>query len=519
MRRRTRFAFLLSLMATILARPAGAACQNVDDDRVGQELLTELAPGAAIGTIAARYGLTVIDGIPAWNLWDLEAGATQNVDAIVTQMSSDPDITEVEPHRLIDTPEGIQLSIPDLDFSATSTTFHNQPSALAIHTTAAHASYAGSGVTIAVLDTGMAFDHPETGSAILAPGIDCAGGDGTAGIQGNGLDDDGDGLIDESIDHATHIAGVLNLVAPGARILPIRVLEEDGKGKIFDIARGILTAIQNGADVINLSFGMARDSRVIERALDAADAAGIVVVSGAGNRSLDCVEFPASDQRVIAVAAVDPSFVRTGFSNYGSEVALSAPGLSVLSTFAPDLWARWGGTSFATPMVTGAAAVLLGKYPGLTPAQIRGVLTATTQPDANPPELAGLMGTGVLDLSAVAAALTSDRTSLKVSTSPAGATLRWSPVQGATNYDVVRGDVAHLAIAGGSVQLGTVQCVINDSTVSNTDTLPDAANPGPGQTFFYLFRDNAPGQTAGSYGTDPQGRPRFPSGGDCPLAR
>jgi len=507
---------LLALVA-LAGRGAFAVCTPVDDDRVTGELVIELHPGLPIGPVAARHPITVLDAIPEWNLYRATVSAGANVDQTVSDLGADADVQRAEPHRHLETGEGVKRTIPEMDVTANSTIFLNQALAASIHTASAHARYTGEGVTVAILDTAQSVSNPETAASMAGPGLDLVGGGSTAEIPANGIDDDGDGLIDECDQHGTHVAGLVHLAAPNARILAIRVLEEDGKGESFTIAKGILSAIHAGAKVINLSFSMQHDSRVIARALEDAADARIVVIAAAGNGGLECVEFPAYRPDVLAVASVDDTFVRSDFSSYGAEIDLSAPGRNALSTFGGAAWARWTGTSFAAPLAAGGAALLFEKYPGLTQAQAMSVLTGATQPDSNPPSLDGLMGTGVLDLDGITLALTTDRSSLKARQDPGGTVVRFSPVQGAAHYDVARGDLANVSLSVGQVNLGPLTCLANDTTVTDITSTPDPAIPAPGQVFFYVFRDDAPDASGLSYGSGSQYRPRVPGASDCAL--
>ncbi len=507
----TCFVVLLVLSLGPFSR---AACL-VGEDRVTDQIVIELVPGASIDAVAARYGLTPTDSIPAYLLWNTVAAPGADIDAIVSDLNHDPDVRRAQPHRFMETPEGVQRSIGDLDFSANATLFRNQTAAQSIHTDLAHTRYTGAGTVVAVIDTAEALGHPETTSVMAGPGIDVVGGGDTAEVPANGIDDDGDGLVDESDQHGTHVAGLVHLAAPDARILAIRVLEEDGKGESFTVAKGIRIAVEHRVDVINLSFSMGHDSLAVERATEDATAHGIVVIAAAGNRALACVEFPASHADAVAVAAVTDAFVKTDYTNEGPEVDLSAPGNAVLSTWGEMDWARWSGTSFATPLVSGGAALLVEKYPGLTPAEIRSVLRSTTQPDANPPEDSGLMGTGVLDLDRLTAALTTDRTSLKLRREPGGTDARWSPVLDAAHYDLVRGDLSRLRLDATLVDLGPVQCLAEDTATTDIAGALDPVIPAPGHGFFYLFRDDAPDAGGGSYGSGSSGLPRLTNAGDC----
>jgi subtilisin family serine protease len=417
----------------------------------------------------------------------------------------------------METGEGVKRTIPEMDVTANSTIFLNQVLAGLVHTASAHTRYTGEGVTVAILDTAQSLSNAETSASMAGPGFDLVGGGSSAEVPANGIDDDGDGFIDECNEHGTHVAGLVHFAAPNARILAIRVLEEDGHGESFTIAKGILRAIRAGAKVINLSFSMKTESRVIARALEDATDAGVVVIAAAGNGGLECVEFPAYLPDVLAVASVDDTFVRSDFSSYGAEIDLSAPGRNALSTFGGAAWARWTGTSFAAPLTAGGVALLFEKYPGLTQAQAMSVLTGATQPDSNPPALAGLMGTGVLDLDRITLALTTDRTTLKARKDPNGTVVRWSPVQGAAHYDVARGDFANVSHSGGQVNLGPLACIVNDTGVTDTAVAADPTIPAPGQVFFYVFRDDAPDASGLSYGSDGQNRPRVPGASDCAL--
>lgn len=493
---------------------------NGPDDRVENQIVVELVPGVAIDDIAARYGVTPVESIPQWLIWRVETPPNA-VDDIVDQMKRDPDIERAEPHRVLETPEGVKRSMSDLDLGLTHEAFRNQIAIETAHVAQTHDRYTGEGVIVAVLDTGTDVGHPEIAERILDLGADFAGGNGTGVAQDNGLDDDGDGLIDESSNHGTFVAGIINLIAPDARLLPVRVLEADGKGTSFAVAKGILYAMSRGADVINLSLAMGYDSRVVERAIEDAEDVGIVVVAATGNRGIEAVDFPAILPQTIAVAAVDAGKIRAEFSSYGPEVDVSAQGSEIVSIIQSEYFAHWDGTSFATPFVSGAVAVLLEKYPGLTGDEVRDLLQQTAQPDNNGPELDGLMGAGVVDVDELSRALASDRTSLEVEETPFGTVTRWSPVLNATRYDVIRGDVAQLQLvtngAEDVVDLGLLRCIVDDVDETDTVPFPDPDIPAAGQVFFYLFRADATDEPPSAYGTDSEGNLRISGGSDCSI--
>jgi subtilisin family serine protease len=177
------------------------------------------------------------------------------------------------------------------------------------------------------------------------------------------------------------VAGIIAQVAPGAGIMPVKVLDSDGVGDAFYVAAGVYQAIGSGADVINLSLGSTRDSRVLAEAVAAANEAGIVVVAAAGNADREAPpEYPATDERAFGIAATDAQDAKSEFSNYHPDLLLSAPGTDIISAFPGGRYVRWSGTSMATPWVAGTAALLLAGDPDLTVAEIGDRLGASADP-------------------------------------------------------------------------------------------------------------------------------------------
>lgn len=512
---------LLTACATLLAAGSALAeCETLEREVRTNELVIRVD----VGTVADQVlrfapGLQLVDEIPELQLGLALITDGQTPRAWMDQLNRDAGFQgaggHVDEHEHVDTPEGIQRSLDDISLTRTYADYLVQPAATLTHVPAAVAQRTGRGVLVAIVDGPAPANNVVLAPHVLGPGLDVLGGGPTAAVPPNGVDDDGDTFVDEGASHATHVAGMVHLVAPEAALLFVRVLDDEGKGESFEMARGIVRAVDAGADVINISIGMPADPKPLEKAIDYAWDHGRVIVAGAGNRGellLGCVDFPADRPEVIGVAAVDDSFVKTPWSSYGDQVALSAPGVRTLSPHGLDGWAEWDGTSFAAPMVAGAAALLLEAYPTLPPGDVKAILKATKQPDANPPELNGLMGAGVLDVGAVMTATALNRDGLAVRGSATGATVSWGGVTGATTYDVVRGDVANLALAGPTVELGPLTCLADD-TISTRVT--DTERPGPGRAFFYLVRDDAPDAAGRSFGTSSRGEPRQSSTPHC----
>jgi subtilisin family serine protease len=160
-------------------------------------------------------------------------------------------------------------------------------------------------------------------------------------------------------------AGLIHLVAPKATLLPVRVFAGDGSSTISQIVAGIYWAIDHDAQVINMSFSTQQDSNTLKKAIDAANAKGIICVAAAGNDGKAISVWPAAFQNVIGVGSTNDSDVRSLFSNYGSNVSLAAPGEAVITTYPSTKgglkqhYAEVWGTSFSAPLVSGTAALLV----------------------------------------------------------------------------------------------------------------------------------------------------------------
>lgn len=208
--------------------------------------------------------------------------------------------------------------------------------------------------------------------------------------------------------HGTFVAGLaaaagnnargVTGVAWNARILPVKVLDCTATGRIADAAAGIRYAARMGADVINVSFGATTDSLVLREAVEEAQARGAIIVASAGNESQRSITFPAAYPGVISVAASGRQTAQgidyrslASFTNFGG-VDVMAPGVNVLSTVPQSAcgsrgwtcldgpYASASGSSFATPIVAGAVALLRAHHPDLSPALLRALLLDTRQP-------------------------------------------------------------------------------------------------------------------------------------------
>ena len=209
----------------------------------------------------------------------------------------------------------------------------------------------GAGIRVAVLDTGIESAH-----------LDLVG---KVAVQYDFVNKDS--IADDQNGHGTHTAGTIAAntnnrqgvasVAFGSALVVGKVLGADGSGSYADIIAGINWAVQNKSKVISMSFGGSYGSHALKDAIDNAWNKGSVLVAAAGNGNSSMPTYPAYYTNVIAVGAVDNSDVKANFSNYGSWVDIVAPGVNISSTYLNQSYATLSGTSMATPLVSGAAAV------------------------------------------------------------------------------------------------------------------------------------------------------------------
>jgi subtilisin family serine protease len=187
--------------------------------------------------------------------------------------------------------------------------------------------------------------------------------------------------------HGTMVAGVLHLVAPHAKIMPLKAFRPDGTGNLADIIHAIYYASQHGATVVNMSFDLSGPSKALSQAVSYANHAGVILVAAAGNESTSARVYPAAfNGYVVGIASTTDWDTRSSFSNYGTaDVWIAAPGEYVISTFPGGTYAAASGTSFSSPLVAGTAALLLNAKPSLNQAKAASALSHAIQltPDLN----------------------------------------------------------------------------------------------------------------------------------------
>ncbi len=400
---RLRVIVVAMIVAMILSlRPGQISSRGVDNSTNSQSFLTgQLLVSYEIGEPAATRQATTTGGIPNTNITVLTV-PKGNEQEMADMMLSLPGVRWAEPNYLV-----YAQAEPNDPRWPEQWWQHR------LETTTAWNVSAGSDETIvAVLDTGIDLDHPDRPNLWQNPDE----------IPENGLDDDGNGKTDDSNGwhwwtdlqgtllqdndiqipteqdtvptprafHGMHVAGIIAAqvnnetgiagVTQGSQIMPLRVLDKYAIGSVLQISQAIHYAVDNGADIINLSLGSVAPSQAMAEAVSYAVEHDVIVVAAAGNDGGNLL-YPAAYPDVIAVGGVTAEDKHASFSNQGIGLDLVAPATDILSTWASSVRGGYHtatGTSMATAEVAGAAALLFALHPDATPDEIGQWLTTST---------------------------------------------------------------------------------------------------------------------------------------------
>jgi hypothetical protein len=383
------------------------------------------APISQIGNIAARHNLTLIRSFAgsATNLHVVAAPPGADVQRTIQDLRADASVGGVESDTSVSLPETFpgaplrQMGLPDpaplsdhtlVKYYGASAwdAYVNQPAVFVIKVAQAHAFATGAG-TVAFLDTGV-----DTGNLVLAGSLvqgydftrNIAGGSEMADIDQSTtsiLDQSTTSILDQSttsildqkaalvlnqsttsildqsttsildqnrsklpsaFGHGTMVAGLIHLVAPTAKLMPVKVFSGDGTATLSNVVNGIYWAVDHGANVISMSFSSTESSTELKKAIDYANSHGLICVASVGNDGKQNPSvFPAGYlSQVIGVASTNNQDIRSTFSNYGNTlVDVAAPGEGDVTLYPGNNYAEGWGTSFSTPLVAGGAALLV----------------------------------------------------------------------------------------------------------------------------------------------------------------
>jgi hypothetical protein len=354
---------------------------------VEDQVVLRLAPGASIAAVLADAqaqfpGLSVIASIPAIRAWQIAVPEPLCESEVVDVLEDDPRILEITLNAIEESSEGQTQSFY---FISIESAFSNQPVWDHIGLPIAHQLGRGAGTTVAIVDSGIDASHPVFANATILPGLSFL--EGGPLDAGDGIDNDNDGVTDESVGHGTHLTGVIAKMAPDAAILPIRVLDSDGLTNVFMLSQGIAAAITAGADVINVSIATESTAGILDDIVALAVAQGRIVVASAGNFGNETMQYPASLPGVFSIGS-------TAISDVGP-----IPG----GQSGPQ-YGSWSGTSMSAALVSGAVILAIARAESASAGLA--ALIATVEPlDALNPNYVGKLGFGRIDIGAAMQAI------------------------------------------------------------------------------------------------------------------
>lgn len=389
------------LTAAALVAATGIVHADPDDEPISGQIIAELVVGASVDDFNDRYGTSTLDAIASRNIYllSLPMGMTRDEFELLTM--GDLELDHFELNFSATDPGGDTRSF----YGGRSTNdYRGQAAASALNLPAAHSISTGSGVTVAVIDTGVDADHPELVDR-LVPGWNFVTEASDTDDVARGTDTSGNGIPDEFVGHGTMIAGMIHLVAPDAKIMPIVALDSDGRTTSFTVAKAIYFAIDKRVEVINLSLGTSapdEDVLVLREAVDEARRHWITVSASAGNLGHSGNDqYPSAFQenRSIAVAASDWQDRITDFTNVGDHVVVAAPGVEAIGTYVDGTYQIGEGTSFSTAWVSGTAALINAVGWDHSPRKVARHMERSARPFVDlPSNLNDQVGGGVLDV-------------------------------------------------------------------------------------------------------------------------
>jgi hypothetical protein len=380
---------LLLLLTAFCAPAAQAQTRLIVRDSLG-------LPG--INLTCLLMGCRVVTGLgdPSGQLFLVTLPAFLNPITALLQLNLQLGILSVEIDQTVSTTPAYANGYPSYLTDETPTYYYGatvwhgylaQPANQLVRTNATHSAFnvTGSGTTVAVIDTGVDPTSPVLKN-VLVNGYDFTrntyGGSETNDVQASPntsqaqtaivnqrtvavLDQRTVAVLDggpyQAFGHGTMTAGIVHLVAPQAKIMPLKAFSANGTGYDSDILRAIYYAVNHGAKVMNMSFDFSSYSPELARAIQYSNSKGVISVASAGNDGQYETVYPGGLPGVIDVASTSNYDVQSSFTNYGAPpVWMAAPGEGVVTTYPWGTYAAGWGTSFSTPFVAGTAALMLG---------------------------------------------------------------------------------------------------------------------------------------------------------------
>ncbi len=357
------------------------------------ELILRVSNDAVMKKLESQLeekGISVLRRVDQLGLIRVKLPDGMKADEMKKILSEMDDIKETLPNVKTKVPKNVN-NIPMFDNGKPITAVSKNGNELLKNTDPAVRAELGNNVIVALLDTGVDDTHPDLTEKTL---------------QGYNFVDD-NAITSDKNSHGTACAGIIigngknpdsaRGIAPAAYLLPVKVMDDNGKGNSFAVIEGIVYAVDRGAKIINLSIGTDADSKILREAIDYAIKKGAVVIAAAGNDGEEKTLLPAGYQDVICVGAIDGSKNHAPFSNYGDKIDVVAPGVAVYTTAPEGGYKSFTGTSAATPFVSGAVAALLSQNSHISPAEAMDMVLNRTD-NLGPANRDILFGNGIVNV-------------------------------------------------------------------------------------------------------------------------
>jgi len=415
---------LFLILLTAAVQPASAQQQRIivrDNLGLGGIKITCLIVNCKVGGSL---------GDPAGQLFLVTVNTSIDLNSFLTLLLNQIGILDVEVDQQLFLVGAAAGTVPESLIDSTPLTYYgapvwdgyvNQPAAVIVRVLPAQSTFnvTGTGSMVAMIDTGVDIQHPAL-VPVLVPGYNFIN-DTPSGSEMGDLNESTAAVLDGSpapaivnsstiavvnestaavldggpysdFGHGTMTAGIVHLVAPQAKIMPLKAFAADGSGYVSNIIQATYYAVRNGANVLSMSFSFSPSTNEMAAAINYANSQGVICVASAGNSGSDVLVYPAALPNVMGVASVSDYGTPSSFSNYGTDVWVAAPGEGIVSTYPYGTYSAGWGTSFSAPFVSGTAALLVNISASVNQ-QSAAAAIANTQPVSG-----NGMGNGELDI-------------------------------------------------------------------------------------------------------------------------
>jgi len=368
-----RIFFILIVLFFSMAAQASAA---------SYPLIVQLGPLASITTVVSTLGGTLVDSIPGANTYLLNVPLVPS-----STVASLLGIQVMELNTGVTLPSFVQVGVLALPPGVPADWYKSQPSMLLIRSGNALQYSRGRGIVVADINSKVDVGHAAlighlttgydfvtnkpTGTSALnqssASFVDQSSASFVDQSSASFVDQSSASFVDTSsllgagnpaYSHGTMCAGIIAAVAPDSMIMPLRAFDDQGSADIFTLAKAIRYAVQQGAQVVNMSFGTLQNSPTLKSAVTYALGKNVVLVASAGNNNTSAPQYPAAFSGVITTGATDLFDKKASFSNYGSSLYVDAPGTNIFSSYPGGYYSFASGTSFSAPAIAGTAALV-----------------------------------------------------------------------------------------------------------------------------------------------------------------